>query len=194
MALNLPFLSPRFEDHEVQGTLQKFYPISTRMLFQMRSAAKPIARAIAVLFGDTKNDVGSERVESEQHQRVTITAATAEVSKMRHDQRQAAIEMLIEGLMGEGSSHLLVALVADSMRESFPKELSVADREEFLKTVPADTLMEILQGVAKANKKLFDPLKERVANVSSTLKTALHDRFGKEPSKQSEETPTTASG
>jgi hypothetical protein len=194
MALVLPFLAPRFEEHPVQGTLQKFYPISTRMLFQMRSAAKPVARAIATLFGDTKNDIGTEHVQSDQHQRTTITAATAEVSKMRYEQRQAAIEQLIEGLMGESSSHLLVSLIADSMRELFPKELGQQDREEFLKTVPADNLIEMLQGVGKVNRKLFDPLKERVANVSTTLKAVLADRFGSTPSAPSEATATTGSG
>lgn len=192
----IPFASPQPVEHSVDGQILKFYPISTRMLFQLRSLAKPIARAIGTLLQSKQNDYGKETVEVKSPEdayqiRTSVQAISADLAKTRHDQMAAALDSLIDGLVSESTAMSLALLIMDSLREEYPQRPATPQMaQQFLADTPAPAMIELLMGVAAANRKLFDPLKARVADITATLKNQL-DGLRTEPS---EETPTTSSG
>ena len=193
-----PFLSPQPVEHIIDGQTYKFWPVSTKMLFQLRTLAKPVAKAIGTLLTSTQNDFGKETVEvrapDDGYQiRTTLQPIPADLAKTRHEQRTAALDGLVEGLMNEASSLALALLVMDSMRDQYPRsEVTPAGAQKFIAETPATAMVEMLAGVGAANKKLFDPLKARVTELTATLRGQLDAQ----PSKPSEEQPTatTSSG
>lgn len=173
-----PFLTPSFVEHPVGEKVCKFYPISTKVLFQLRGLAKPIAKGIASLLTSQQNDIGRESVEVQapdggRQLRTTIQPISDSLAKTRFDQRASTLDQLIDQLMSEGASSMLALLVVDSMRDDFPRNPSPADLSKFVAEMPAERMIEMLVGVSKANRKLFDPLKERVTEISATLKGAV---------------------
>lgn len=196
-----PFLSPIPVDYEVDGKTYQFYPISTKVLFQLRGLAKPLARALGVLLTSSQNDYGKETVEvkapDDGYQiRTSIQPITSDLAKARHEQRQMALDQLVDGLMSEGSSTMLALMVMDSMRDTFARTPTPAQLAAFVNETPATVLVEMLMGVAAANKKLFDPLKARVTEMTATLRSTIAKTQPEEqPSTPSPEvTPGTTSG
>lgn len=191
-----PFLSAQPIEREVDGQVLKFYPISTRMLFRIQSLAKPIARAIGTLLSPKQNDYGKETVETKSPEdayqiRTTLQPISADLARERHGQTLSALDNLVDGLMSESTSVTCALLVMDSLRDTFQRnEITPQGAQSFLADTPATTLMELLAGVAAANKKLFDPLKARVADITATLKGQL---AAQQPA-PSEETQKTSSG
>lgn len=173
-----PFLNPSFVEHEVGGRVCKFYPISVRVLFQMRGLAKPIAQAVSTLLTSRGDDIGRESVEVQapdggRQLRTTIQPIQEGLAKTRFDQRNATLTSLIDQLMSDGAADMIATLIMDSMRDDFPRSTSTQDRAKFVAEIPAEAAAEMLTGVAKANKKLFDPLRVRVAEMAATLKAAV---------------------
>lgn len=192
-----PFLSPQPVEHIIDGQSYKFWPVSTKMLFQLRSMAKPIAKAIGTLLSTTQNDYAKETVEvtapdGGYQQRTTLQAISADLAKARHAQRTEALEALVDGMMNDANAITLALLIMDSMRDNYQRsEVTPAGAQKFLSEVPAPAMVEMLAGVGAANKKLFDPLKAWVTEITATLKGQLAEQ----QRKPSEETPeTTSSG
>jgi hypothetical protein len=180
VSMNLtPFLNPSFVEHPVGAEAYKFYPVSLRVLFQLRGLAKPIAQAISTLLTSRSDDIGRESVEVKAPDggtqlRTTIQPIQDSLAKTRFDQRASTLNALIDQLMSEGAANMIATLIMDSMRDLFPNRTpSAADCAKFVAEVPAERTMEMLAGVAKANKKLFDPLKVRVVEAATTLRAAV---------------------
>lgn len=173
--MNLPFLAYPPIEHPVNGVVCKFYPVSSRIVFSLRGVAKPVMKAITSLFVQNGNDIALDSneiqtAEGQFQKRINQGAISTDLARLRFDQRQASLESLIEGLMADPSANLIADLVMSSMRETYiPKKSPQA----FLDETPAPVLMEMLVGVAKANEKLFDPLKQRVASISAILNAKL---------------------
>lgn len=192
-----PFLTPTFVEHPVGDKVCKFYPVSTRVLFQLRGLAKPIAKGIAALLTSSQNDFGRESVEvqgkdGDRQLRTTLQPIAEGLAKVRFEQRASTLDQLVDQLMSDASSTMIASMIVDSMREDFPSRTpTVADLTKFVAEVPAEKTLEMLMGVAKANRKLFDPLKERVTEMSVALKGAvqrLHSDLGGSPA-ETQETP-----
>jgi len=189
----LPFTTPEPVEHEIDGQSHKFWPISVGTLFKLRGLAKPLAKALAALLSNSQNDIGSEVVKSGEHQKVSTQPITSDLAKLRFEQRQGAIEQLMEGVFNDGSAKVLAELVIDSMREDFPDRKT--DTQSFLRDIPAPVFMEMLAGVAKANKKLFDPLRQKAEEVGLVIRGSFGSPPPNEPPKESQQTePTTSSG
>lgn len=174
-----PFPSPVAHQAVVSEQLENFYPISTRMLFQLRVLAMPIAKAVSVFLTSSQNDIGKETSEvkskdNDYQQRTTLQPITAELAQKRHEQKTQALEQLVGNLMNEQASGAIAELVMDSMRDRYPRgPRTAAVIQTFLTDTTAEQLVEMLTGVAGANKKLFDPLRARVAELTAALKSNL---------------------
>ena len=55
----ITFLTPSYEESEVNGKMLQFYPVSYRKLMGLRRIGQPLALAISSLFSNTQNDTGS---------------------------------------------------------------------------------------------------------------------------------------
>lgn len=175
--MSLPFLAQEPTVHSVGGTEQKFWPLSLRMTFRLRGIAKPIAKAVAAFLSTaSRDDTGSEhstvRSTGGEQTHITVTAISPDLAKVRFEQRQSSIESFMEGVLSEPAMAVLADMIMDSMREAYPNRKS-GDIDEFCKTVPAPIAMEMLAGVAKANAKLFDPLKDLAAQAKAAVQANL---------------------
>lgn len=176
--LNLPFMTPRFEEHEVAGVPTKFYGITPGTLGALRGIAKPFFKAVSVLFSSAEKDGGAEQSYSKKgediSQNTKSTPATPETLKLRTEQRSQAVEQVIESLMGEASMYSLAMVICDALRMP---ALSEADRKKFLDTLPMESLIELLKGIASVNKKAFAPLLEWAGVSPTALRKAVESRL-----------------
>lgn len=188
----LSFVSPPGVDSPVQGTTQKFYPISVSMAFKLRVAAKDIAKALSNLFADRRGD--SETVETSNptdkkttdgktvlFERTIISrASTPGTAEFRDRQREKAIHDLISTVTEPENAKVVAMVIIDSMRDVFPDPKEAPPPEEFLAqpgTLAA--LPEMLIGVAKANKGVLDPLTKAlgVTDLGARAKKAMEKTF-----------------
>lgn len=184
--LNLPFMTPRFEEHEVGGVLTKFYGITPGTLGALRGIAKPFFKAVSVLFSSAEKDGGAEQSYSKNGENISqntkSTPATPEVLKLRAEQRSQAVEQVIESLMGETSTHSLVLVICDALRQPVP---DAEQRKKFLDTLPMESLIELLKGIASVNKKAFAPLLEWAGVSPTALRKAVESRLRVVPQEDS---------
>lgn len=194
------FLSPRCVTHEVNGEAQHFYPISVRRIFDLRVLSTRVAQSLQTLFFTNQDDVGKEQnkiveggADGAYQERFVASPIDPELAKERYQQKQKAISDLIDCLLSEESGFILVKLVMDSMRDvDWPKKPSQTDLANFVDNCSAEILMEMVQGVIAANKKLFAPLAKWVDQAKDTVKTAMRkdrpaatsDQPVNEPSKE----------
>lgn len=173
--MTLPFLAYPPIEHEVGGVICKFYPINGRMVFATRGLLKSVSKSIAALFMQGDNDVSIEQSKikagDNEQQRTSQTAISSELAKLRFDQRQLGIENLVEGLTSDPSSRVIADIIMASMKDYYPRGSKTAD--QFLDETPAPVLAEMIAGVMKANARIFDPLKKRVEEITSILKSRL---------------------
>lgn len=195
--MSTPFVTPEPVEHEVAGQNRKFWPMSVNTIFKLQGLATPISKALAAFLTNSQNDTGQEQskvesAEGNRQERLTIQPITSELARVRFQQRQEAIELLTGGILNERTAKVLAEVVMNSMREDFPKGSSVAD---FLEQTTAPVFMEMLSGVAKANKKLFDPLKVKADEIKATIRAGLGNlQPATQPAAPSSEAATTQSG
>lgn len=207
---NLPFLTPQSFEQTVDGVVCKFYPVTIGTAFKLREPAKAILKALAGLLQNRREDIAREGVETSgpdgtRMVRTTVQAIAPELARVRHEQRTQLLENLVMSLMSDGNATMVAMLIMDSMREHYQpadknNQLKV---QQFVDTVTAPTMVEMLMGVAKANAKLFDPLKGWVGQIGTTLKDSIqglaeivqeHVPQPAQPQPQPTETTTTGSG
>ena len=198
----VPFPSPTPHQAVVSEQLENFYPISTRMLFQLRVLAVPVAKALSVFLSSSQNDIGKETTEvkskdNDYQQRTTLQPITADLAQKRHEQKTQALEQLVGSVMNEQASGAIAELVMDSMRDRYPRGPRTATViSAFLTDITAEQLVEMLTGVAGANRKLFDPLRARVADLTAALKSNIDGMQASEQPSEPSSSPaeTTLSG
>lgn len=162
---SLSFIAPEFIEHQIQTKTLRFYPISVKSAFRIRSIAQPIAKALASLLGKHDNDV-AQKVKTKmrdgkvEDQDIQTEAIPKEIAELRSREREKAISEAVMVLLDPDNSAIIGMLLADSLRDDFPRNVSAADAKEFVDELPAPALTEFLVGLAKANKKVLGPLAE----------------------------------
>lgn len=167
MARNLAFLKSPPTEVTVNGELLKFYPLSLNAVHKLKSIGKPVAKALSMVFVDTKADVGKNIKEvTNPVDRITMTETTIDpispdLAKLREAQRSQGIEEIMSALTDPATMRDVVHVIMDSLRDDFPtrSETEVAD---FISKTDVPTVVELLQGVVKANAGVFSPLVERL--------------------------------
>jgi len=200
-------------EHQVNGNTVRFFPNRIGLLTELAEIAKPVGRAVATLFGDSRNDTtsvsetfrdkvkkdlksGLETAESVVD-KITVQAVAPEVADHKRKERDRAIDELIEAVTNTRNRYMLGRLLMDSMREEFPykKDRPAAEVEEFLdgdgdkyQGIDLPTLKEMMVGWLKANAKVFGSTGEKVTALVRGKLEALQT-----PS-PSEEMPSTVNG
>lgn len=174
----LDIFSPKCTPVDIQGKTYNFYPLSTRMAFELKAIASPLFSAVSTLFTRTDQDVGTvvkdlmsvkdpTKVEARE---TTISPIDPDLARMRAMDRDKAIGTLIDALSDDRNQMVIAKVIMDSMRDDFERPVTNDDASEFTTSdqVTIDLLVDLLKGVAKANAKVFGPLGERVSKAVGT--------------------------
>lgn len=177
-------------EHVVNGNTIRFYPNRIGLLTELAEVSKPIAHALATLFGEGRSDAtsvserysdkprkdiksGVETAESTVD-KITVEAVTPEVADHRRTERNKAIDELLDGLTNERNRTLFGRLLMDSMRDEFPykKNRPAPEVEAFLdgdgeryEGLDMPMLVALVTGWLKANAKVFGSTGERLAGL-----------------------------
>lgn len=185
----------------------RFYPLSAKMLGQLRGVARPIIDAFLLFTASGKTDYGQESTststsDGNAQNKLVIQPITPEMAKLRQQQRSQAMEKVIETLMSPATLETLCLVICDSMRQEVDRKEVETKAKAMAADIPVEMLQEFLTGVAKANKKVLAPFMEKLKAMGAIFSAAagrLVDELQKEPqpepSKDSPaENPETGSG
>lgn len=204
--MKFSFLSPKFIEHSVGDEVLKFYAVRVATAGKLRGFLKPVFRGLAQINAGGANDIGKESTETADKDgfrqlRTELKSITPELAKVRSEQREKAIDDLVDALLQEASMRCIGILILDCLRAPNSEK----DAQELVDNTDLGTLFELIKGVAKANKEVFGPLTDRVEEVISTLKRASMKRVPDDepesgaasasdsPKEPLEETPKTSS-
>jgi hypothetical protein len=163
----------------VSGVEVEFWSCSFPVLFQLKSAVGPISKLVMGLFKGGRNDVGRYQEDSrnKEGQPIRVTqemAITPEMVKVRAEQTNKMIQEALDGLFADQNRLLIGKVLMDSMRGiGLPRKPETKEIEAFLQDLDLEQVVEMLQGVAKANAEVFGPLVRAWLKQVSAL---LHDR------------------
>lgn len=172
------FLTSNHIEHEVKGVKEKFYPVSVKMAFKIKTLAEPLANAVMAFFrSDSSQDTGTRETISPvegtalvAHQKVT-EPISLQLAQFRAAQFASAVKDLFQAGCSEDTQKVLGELVMDSMKEYFGDQKPTA--EEFLAETPLDVLPDLIVGMVKANKGVFGPLALKVEKWIGEMKNGL---------------------
>lgn len=166
----LTCFSPNFITHKVGDQDLNFYAVSLGMAFKLKVVGKPMARSLAVLFGNKDNDHGTaDRSIANEHggedREILIEPISEGMAKIRHEQRVEAIDKLVEALTSDTNISLIGEIIMDSLKEVFDpaKKGDWPPASEFINSMPLPIVGEMVMGVIESNKRVFGPLTEQVA-------------------------------
>jgi len=175
---------------EVGGTEIRFWPISLSMLGRLRSIGRPLAQSIGIILGGGQNDVRQEMVQSDDTavdsvedtdddgntvMRKVLTgvrgthtsrhAISVELARFRADQKERAIDKLVEAISSEENQLLIAQLIFDSCREVFPRKPTDIELKEFVND-SANLVMvgQFIAGILKANAQTLGKLGEQLTD------------------------------
>ena len=166
----LSFIAPQFIEHEVQGTVLHFYPISVKNAFRIRSVAQPIARALTTLL--TKNDGDqAQKIRTKlkdgkvEDQDIQTEAISKDLAELRSREKEKAVSDAVMVLFDSDNSAVIGTLLTDSLRDIFPRDISIQESKDFVDKMDITVLSEFLVGLAKANQKVLGPFAKRVGEA-----------------------------
>lgn len=194
MSDSFSFLTRSTVEHEVLGKKFQFKAMSAGALMRLKGVAKPVLTAIGSLFVDKRNDVSQETVtasgrDGEASNRISLAAASVDVIKQRSAEREAALSSLIESALGDEIALVLYHVLYDALPDYIEQQQGNTAQAEWVRGIEVGVLVEMLQGVYKANEKLLLPFKERAAEAAAALKGRLAPGEDDSP----ETTPPTSS-
>lgn len=188
------YASPPLIDHRVGEDVVQFSQVSVGLLFKLKIFAVPLGKLIAALWQDTKRDGGSvNRSFASSDAPMTKNADGSQVAasdsefimepikdtlaKLRHDQRVSAITEFMEKVTDDKTLSALAEIAMDSMVNDFPKDKrgEWPPPSEFIMKTPMPVFIEMLIGVAKANKGRFGPLLTSAGIDGEALKNRARD-------------------
>jgi len=176
------YLSMTYVEHSVNGRVLHFYPIRLYETFRLRTVAKPLVRALTMLFGGGADkstqshyeyDPKDTRPAKEQmpiKSDTTIMAASVELARYRDEERAKAAEMIADTLLTADNADILVRLFMDSLRENYTVPIKQDDVVKVREGLDAVSFGEMLVGLGKANQKALGPFAKQVGlKVSEAL-------------------------
>lgn len=177
--MNKAFLTPKIVDHEVNEELLEFFPVSLGVVFQLKDVLRPLAFGLASIMSDTGSDRGyTTTKDSDGFEQSVVNPITVDLARYRAEEKQRAILDFMEAFSDKKSRYALGRLIMDSLRNEFPRKFEHRDVEEFMDAVDADTMSQLLVGVARANKGVFGPFGDMLTKlVSKNVKQALESEI-----------------
>ena len=163
-----------------------FYPISVRMLFELRTVLEPIMAALSALFkgGGTENDVqkivqkGVNPETNQPEEVVQVSPASLDIIRLRHEQRGEQVKRACDVVFNPENRMQLGRILADSLREEFPAGHTDDDIKEFIchENMDLEALILMVQGFLAANGKVFGPF---VAKLQQVVKAKLEEALSR---------------
>lgn len=196
------FLDPTYIEHEVLGETRRFYPARLKTAFKLKSVGRPLARAFSTLFSDTSADNGKiykdmRGEDGTMGSETVIEPMSIEMARMRHEQRAQAIEDMIHQFTDDKNARLVAEIILDSLRDEYTWKQSEANENRVLideasisqivDELDLSAFMDLLKGVALANKEVFGPMGEKMAQAVKGARIQ-----GMDGSDLSQEAPQTA--
>lgn len=193
--------TPNFITEKVMDKDVHFYPVSVGLMFKLREVGRPLARSLAVLFAKNEADMGSknvilDNVSGGKDQEISVEPISEGLAKIRHEQRVDAIEGIVTSLTDPKNVTIVGEIIMDSMRDVFPRgDNDNPPAQEFMQQLPVPALTGCLIGVGKANKGVFGPLADQVADAiaASVARIAEQKTSSDEPVASPSETVGSAS-
>jgi hypothetical protein len=169
---------------EVDGFEKKlaFYPVSLGQLYQMQSMFNPLLegiRTIMIRQADVSKVEQTEQLMDEGSVTgVTIVKQTGEINPILAKQRAAetkeALNSVLSELFSGENKAALAGLLADSLRDIFPRDADEDDKVEFFEQMDTVALVGFVQGFIRANSKVLGPFAERIkAKAEEVMNKAL---------------------
>lgn len=188
-ASRLTFLTPstvehdltvRMEDGEPTTRRCRFYAISIRTAFELRTVAKPLAQALAGLFSGVGNETHKiEKTQSTgQHYEVERVqgAIDPKLAEVKLKARETAISNLVDAFGDPTNQRVIARVIMDSLREDYTsRPPKTAEIDEFIDTCDAGSLPTLLLGVSEANKDAFGPLADWLSGMMKQKPDSLTD-------------------
>lgn len=176
----MTFLESEGIEHIVMGEPLTFHPVSMGTLLEIRSIGKPLAKAIGTLFADKTRDFGSvNRSMTPEGAKLPDTEMIIEpigidLAKLRSTQKSESIEGMIEALTSDDSKKALGKIIMESIAKSDRfKGVDMPSPIEFMNSIPANSIVEFLTGVAKANKGVLGPLADTLTGLWAKAQTKI---------------------
>ena len=160
----------------VGGIEVEFWSCSFPVLFMLKSAVGPISKLFLNLFRGNRQDVSRFQEDTRDKDGAPVRvvqeqAITPEMAKMRAEQTNKSVQDALDGIFADQNRLLLGRVLMDSMRNVCPRKPEVKQIEEFLADLDLGQVVEMLQGVAKANAEVFGPLvRSWLAQASALLR------------------------
>lgn len=184
---------------KVNGEDRSFYPISLRVAFNLQSVAKPLARALTTLLSPTKQDTGLVTEDYVDQgatvQKTTRTSISLELAELRSRQRADAVQGLVEELLNAKNIAILGELFLDALtppRDRKSGEREPAECDAFMAQVDLGALIDLFQGVARANASVFGALGEKLARQANEVLARAMVRSEQDSSSTSTTAPETS--
>lgn len=137
--------------HEVNGTPLHFYAVSVKLFFRAKALGGPLAKALTAVmekhngaFTGWKTHIMDDVKVEEQ------IAISHDLWREKTVYRETAIASLIEAFCDRKNASLVGELLMDSLREEFAE--SKPAPQDLMNSLPLETLLQMLNGMWKANK------------------------------------------
>lgn len=190
--------------HEVDGFPHKlnFWPVSLGQLYEMQTMFNPLLEAIRVIMirnADVSKVQQTEQMMDEEGRPtgVTIVNQTGEINpvlaKQRAEETKVALNTVLGELFSGENKAALAGLLADSLRDIFPRDADEEDKVEFFEAMDTVALVGFVQGFIRANAKVLGPFADRIkakagAMMDKALSAASEQSFEESP--ESDESDT----
>lgn len=156
-----------------------FAPISLDKLYVMKDLLSSAARIASVFMrgpGDdlkhTKREVSDEGLTSSEN---IWEPPTTDTVKFRAQEREQAIESLIESFLEPRRMTAICDVILSCLREE--EEFKGLDPAEFAKECPITVIPELLRGVIEANRRVSGPLGRKIEEALERLRKQAGGRL-----------------
>lgn len=161
------FLKPVGHVEEIGGEELTFYPVSIKMAFRLQSIAGPVAEALSVLMTRRDSDTSSTIVPGKDGvaQSIHVDAIPTDTAALRTKERRQAVRQAVDTLLNPKNVEVLASLLGDSLRDVFPRDAKMAEKVEFVESLPVGVAAQMVVAFVEANKRVFGPLADRVEEL-----------------------------
>ncbi|KKM64757.1 hypothetical protein LCGC14_1498120 [marine sediment metagenome] len=177
-----------------------FWPVSIGQLYEMQTVFNPLLEAIRTVMVRTADVSKVNQTEQMMDEAggvtgVTIVNQVGEINpilaKQRSEETKVALQQIMSELFSDENKVALAGLLADSLRDVFPRDCDSEDKIAFFEQMDIVAMIGFVQGFVRANVKVIGPFADRIkAKIEKAVNKALSEASEQpfEVSPESEET------
>ncbi len=190
----LGILSPKSVPVEINGITHKCYPMSGKMLGRLRPVVSEVSGSISeFLSAVSKGDAGTCERQIHDGEDVSIETISDPLSPdmvdKRIETRRSSIRAFIDTALSDDTQCVAAELIMDCFREVFERTsdgnpVNWPSPEEYVNDTDIFIILEMLRGVAEANKRIFDPFMDSLKPVLDKAKGVIMKEMEEEDTTQ----------